>query len=88
MEARRQSIEDALRDWSPERISTLAELLSDFNLALEVHQRASAPVHDQAPAGAATSQKIHDQLSAGASEAYRGRAAPSRTARSSRSSSA
>lgn len=58
MESRRQSIEDALRDWSPERIASLADLLRDFNVAIEAQQRAATPdTLNEAPGGAYTSEE-------------------------------
>lgn len=45
IEGRRQAIEKALAGWSPERISQLAALMHDFNLAIEAHQR--TPDHQE-----------------------------------------
>ena len=56
LEARRQIIEDALRDWSPERVASLADLMRDFNLAIEAHQRASVADPIEAPGGALTQE--------------------------------
>ena len=56
LEARRQIISDALRDWRPERVAALVDLMRDFNFAIEAHQRADVANSIEAPAGVLTQE--------------------------------
>src|SRR5262245_33317318 len=57
IEARRQAIADALRDWNPARIRTFTRMFREFNSAVEAHRDATqpgAPQYAPPPARAAT----------------------------------
>ncbi len=41
VDARRQAIDEALRDWDPHRVRIFTELFRDFNCAVEAQQRTS-----------------------------------------------
>ncbi len=84
LDARRQSISEALREWDPDRLRAFTELFREFNRSVELHQSAELrqpaegqpdPVPTAGPAGPDTAAGW-----GGANDEARGRG-PGRTAR-------